>query len=205
MRGVIFVLTLMSMVVYVPVSHASDERDLTRAIQLDLQALGHEIDDTSGRLTLQTRLAIGAVEEKYGQAATGKPTFDIAAKLRAERRAQNPGYIQANQGYAQNQQPCVCPQGYPQNAPAGAPVPNVPLQPDSACLQAKVNAKGGGKASRIGSAASRLLGRYGNRDVVDKAYKATQTAQDVVATTNDVKTIANELGLSEAEVNECMK
>ena len=176
----------------------NEDRELIRSIQLDLQALGHDVDDTSGRLTLQTRLSIGAVEEQYGLEATGKPSFDIAAKLRAERRAQ---YQNTNPNFAASGQPCVCPQvpsGQPMNAPP-------PLQADSACLQAKVDAKKTSKAKRIGSAAMRLLGRHGNRDVVDKAYEVTRSAQDVAATTNDVKTIADELGLSQDEVNECMK
>ena len=163
-----------------PAWSESDDRELIQSIQRDLQALGHDVDDTSGRLTLQTRIAIGAVEEKYGMEATGEPSFDIAAKLRTELRAQ-------------------------QQAPSYTT--STPSQPqaDPACLQARVDAKNTSKAKRIGSAAMRLLGRHGNRDVVEKAYEATRSAQDVAATTNDVKTISDELGLSQDEVNECMR
>ena len=168
---------------------SDDERQLTQSIQQDLSALGYAIDNLDGTLSMQTRIAIGAAEEKHQMPVTGKPSFDLAVSIKADVHAQKQGVSTAI-------------------TEADTPLREVettkPAAPNAECLQKQVNANRKKRSSTIASAGSRLLQRFGNQDVIDTLDEVTKDAADVIATSDDVKTIAQELGLSEDEVRNCI-
>jgi len=168
---------------------SDDERQLTKSIQQDLRALGYEVDNLDGTLSMQTRIAIGAAEERYQMAVTGNPSFDLAVKMQADTHAQKQGLSTGT-------------------ADAGTPLQETetanPPAPNAECLQKQVNENRKKRTSTIASAGSRLLQRFGNEDVIDSLDEVTQDAAAIIDTSDDVKTIAQELGLTEDEVRKCM-
>lgn len=149
--------------------------ELLQSIQKDLAVLGYDPGPADGVEGVKTQLAIAKFEEANDMPVTGKASLAVAAAASNQAQASGNGA-----------------------APAVAAAGNTSTAAmRQECLQRQREAQQ--KESRWGNLArlgTRVAGRLGGVNT----YELNQH----VGTAEDVASIANELGLSEAQVEECM-
>lgn len=183
MTAILFVLALI-----LPGVGSADE--LTRIIQQDLVTLGYEPGNTDGEATTQTVVAISKFQAEHDLEVTGEATPQLAGVIKAAIRQQN------------------------EPAPTAAAAATAPAQDPAAldaarqaCLQEKIaRAQEANKKKRgFGSlmrAVSRTASRVGGNAAYDIA-RTTHDIYDVNATAADLESAAEDLGLTESDLEEC--
>jgi peptidoglycan hydrolase-like protein with peptidoglycan-binding domain len=170
-----------------PAAAATAADELVLSVQRDLQALGYDVGTPDGVAGTKTQLAIAKFEAANDMPVTGQASLQVAAaaavQADAKRRGEDPAATAA----------------------AAAPQPQLTAAElhaqRQACLQAAVQEQRAAQQKRqawgnIARAGTRLAGRVAGVD--------TRTLYDLTRSADDVATIANDLGLTQSQVEECM-
>lgn len=154
--------------------------DLLRSIQQDLAELGYEPGTPDGVSGSQTQLAIAKFEEANDMPVTGKPSLAVAAAASNQAEAMRKGDTAGRPNTA----------GAESSGAALVAKRNECLQRQQ---QAQQKSSGWSNLARLGT---RVAGRLSGVNT-SELNQHVQTAEDMAG-------IADELGLSQAQVEECM-
>jgi peptidoglycan hydrolase-like protein with peptidoglycan-binding domain len=169
--------------------------DLTRTIQKDLVALGYDPGNIQGEVSTQTVVAISKFQAEHGLEVTGEASPQLAGIIKAELK-------QRNQGGAA---PAVA----AETAAAAAPAATGGMTAAQAlCLQEKVEAREEANKKKRGfgrlmSAVSRTASRFGGGGLAGDIARTSGDIYAANATAADIQAAAEDLGLTEDEVEEC--
>lgn len=168
---------------------------LTQTIQQDLVTLGYEPGNTEGEATVETVVAISKFQAENDLEVTGEASPQLAGIIKAAINQQG--------------QPAAA-AASPQAAPAAAQAPDpVALrEAQQACLQQRAAEAQEAKQKRRGFARlARAIGRTASRIGSDEfSSDIAQLSSDVYdanAIASDFKGAAEDLGLSESDIEEC--
>ncbi|MGD2129393.1 MAG: peptidoglycan-binding domain-containing protein [Lysobacterales bacterium] len=182
-----------------PLAAAADS--LTQIVQKDLVTLGYDPGNTSGEASTATIVAISKFQAEHDLEVTGEATPQLAGILKAEIKKQGKG-------------------GSPAAAPRSAPVAQAPAAAPAApasggmtaaqalCIQQKVQAKQEAEKKKRGfgrllSAVSRTASRFGGGGLAGDIAQTTGDIYSANATAEDIKGAAEDLGLTESDLEEC--
>lgn len=172
--------------------------DLTRIIQQDLATLGYDTGGVDGKMGTKTIIAISKFQAEHDLEVTGEPTPQLAGVIKAAMR----------QG------------GTPQQASTATRAAPVEKAPDpqaeqaalraaqQKCLEEKVAAaeeankkkRGFGKLVR---AVSRTASTFGGSELSRQLSRTSYEIYSASATAEDLAGAAEDLGLTEGEVEAC--
>jgi len=171
---------------------AADE--LTAIIQQDLTSLGYDPGNLDGEATMQTIVAVSKFQAEHDMEVTGEITPQLAGVIKA----------------AINQQGQTAPTAKAMAAsPAPAAQDPAALQAaQQACLQQKVAAAQEAQTKKRGlgslmRAVSRTASRIGGNDVASAVADASADIYTAGAVAGDLQSAAEDLGLTEDEVEAC--
>jgi peptidoglycan hydrolase-like protein with peptidoglycan-binding domain len=173
----------------VPVSVAAD--DLTKMIQKDLIALGYDPGNIQGELSTETAVAISRFQAENNIEVTGEATPQLAGIIKAKRKNKD--------------------------NPAGGAQPAAPPQMDAAalqaaqqqCLQEKIAAKQKSRKRKKGfgtlmRAVTNTTSRFGgNSKLARQVSRTSHDIYNVNATAGDWERAAEDLGLTQDELEAC--
>lgn len=191
MRRILIAL-LISSVLCAP-SAVADE--LTEMVQKDLVKLGYDPGSISGEMTTDTIVAISKFQSENGMEVTGEPSPQLAGILKAKISQQESG------GAGQAASPAVA---------ATVPRERTPAElqaAQQACIQQKIQAQQEADKkkrgfSRLVRAVGRTAGMMGS-DLAGDISRTTHDIYSVNATAEDLSAAAEDLGLSEGDLEEC--
>jgi hypothetical protein len=171
---------------------------LVQIIQQDLVTLGYDPGTTDGEMGTKTIVAISKFQAEHDMEVTGEATPQLAGIIKAAINKPN----QAPSGAS--------------TAPTAAPAVASTSQQDEAalqaaqqaCLQEKQEAAQAAKKKKRGfgrllSAVSRTGSLIGGSSVTSQIATTAGSIYAVNATASDFETAAEELGLSEEDLEEC--
>jgi len=191
-------LSLVLVAIALPGFSAADE--LTQIIQRDLVALGYDPGNTDGEATVPTVVAISRFQAEHDLVVTGEASPQLAGIIKA---AISQGGQPANATPAQQQAA----------APTAAPVASAPdlasLQAaQQACLQQKINDRQQTEQrkrgfARLARAVTRTASRLGGDDISSEVSELSSAVYDVDAIAGDLQGAAEDLGLTESDIEEC--
>ena len=168
--------------------------ELTQIIQQDLVTLGYDPGATDGEATVATVVAISKFQAEHDLAVTGEATPQLAGVIKA--------------AINQRGQPAAA--ARPAAQAVAAPVPDAAaLQAaQQACLQKKVQDAQESQQrkrgfARLASAVSRTASRLGGDGVSREVSQLSSTVYDANAIASDLKGAAEDLGLTETDIEEC--
>ena len=166
--------------------------EVTRIIQQDLVTLGYDPGNTNGEATAQTIVAISKFQAEHDLEVTGEPTPQLAGIIKAAIKQQGEkGASAANATAAA--------------APAADPAALEAAR--QACLQQKIAAaQEANKKKRGFGSLMRAVGRTASRVGGDAAYDIARTSRDIYdvnATAADLESAAEDLGLTQSDLEEC--
>lgn len=170
---------------------AADE--LAKMAQQELVALGYDPGNSDGEVTPQTVMAISKFQAEHDMEVTGEVSPQLVGALRAAAKKQHqaPG----GQAAATN---AVSPAAQQADLRAR----------QQACLQEKMAASQEAQKKKRGfgsllRAATRTAGRFAGVDTARQISETTRDVYDINATADDLSSAARDLGLSDAEMEEC--
>lgn len=165
--------------------------ELTQIIQKDLVALGYDPGNIKGEMTTETIVAISKFQAENELEVTGEASPQLAGVIKAKLKAKNN------------------PAAVAPAAAAAAPADDAAaLQAaQQACLQEKIAAAQEAQKKKRGfgslmRAVTRTAGRFGG-DAGQELARTTRDIYDVNATAADLNQAAEDLGLTESELEEC--
>lgn len=186
---------MMTLLVCLPPGVARAD-ELTQIVQQDLTTLGYDTGGTDGTVTTKTIIAVSRFQSEHNLEATGEITPQLAGVIKAAiSRGESAGTVA---------QPA---------ASAAAPAAPVETEADlrarqQACLQeraaaAQRNAELKRGLGRLLSAVSRTTSRYGSGETASAISGTTGDVNSASATMNDLEGAAQDLGLSQSDVDAC--
>lgn len=171
--------------------------ELTQIVQQDLTSLGYDTGGTDGTVTTKTIIAVSRFQSEHNLEATGEITPQLAGVIKAAMsRGDSAGKVA---------QPAVA-----TSTPATAPGDNgadlrarqqACLQERAAAAQRSAELKRG--LGKLLSAVSRTSSRYGSGDAASAISTTTGDVNSASATVNDLEGAAQDLGLSQSDVDAC--
>ena len=175
------------MVVVLPAAAIADE--LTSMIQRDLIALGYDPGNIQGELTTETTSAISDFQAENNLEVTGEASPQVAGVIKAKLKEKSAG----GQGVA----------------PAPASDPAALQAAQQACLEEKVAAAQASQKKKKGfgslmRAVTNTAARFGGSSAL--ARQVRETSHDIYrvdATADDWARAANDLGVTESDLEEC--
>jgi peptidoglycan hydrolase-like protein with peptidoglycan-binding domain len=176
---------------------------LTQIIQRDLVTLGYDPGSTDGEATVATASAISKFQSENGLEVTGEASPQLAGIIKAALSGNAP---------ATPATPAAQPSAPVQAAPQAAAVPAgnaLDLQAaQQACLQQKVAERQESEQrkrgfARLARAVTRTASRLGGDGISREVSELSSTVYDVNAITGDLKGAAEDLGLTESDIEEC--
>ena len=188
------VLVLLMLCLGLPLSAVAD--DLTRTIQKDLVALGYDPGNIQGEATTQTAVAISTFQAEHGLEVTGEVSPQLAGVIKAELKKR-----------AQPAAPASAPAAAA-TAPATAPAGGGMTAAQSLCLQEKIEAREEAQKKKRGfgrllSAVSRTSSQFGGGGLAGDIARTSGDIYAANATAEDIQAAAEDLGLTEEEVEAC--
>jgi peptidoglycan hydrolase-like protein with peptidoglycan-binding domain len=172
--------------------------ELTQIIQRDLVTLGYDPGNTDGEATVATVVAISKFQAENGLEVTGEATPQLAGIIKA-----------ALSGNA----PAAAPAAPAQPAPqlAATPAARDPLElqaAQQACLQQKMAEAQESQQrkrgfARLARAVSRTASRLGGNEVSNEIAQLSSDVYTAGAIADDFKGAAEDLGLTESDLEEC--
>ena len=191
-------LSLVLVAFMLPAFAAADE--LTQIIQRDLVALGYDPGNSEGELSVPTVVAISKFQAEHDLEVTGEATPQLAGIIKAELR--------------QGSQPAIS--AAPQQAATQAAVPAAADAASMAalqaaqqtCLQQRIAERQQSEQrkrgfARLARAVTRTASRLGGDDVSREVSEFSSAAYDANAIASDLKGAAEDLGLTESDIEEC--
>jgi len=186
------------MAMLVPAAAIADE--LTQIIQKDLMALGYDPGNIQGEMTTETVVAISKFQAENNLDVTGEASPQLAGVIKASLKAKNnPGAGSASAPAAASTQPA-----------STQPMDAAALQAaQQQCLQEKIAEKQKSQKKKKGfgslmRAVSNTAARFGGGS--DLARQVSQSSRDIYnvnATADDWERAAEDLGLTEDELEAC--
>jgi peptidoglycan hydrolase-like protein with peptidoglycan-binding domain len=166
--------------------------ELTKIIQQDLITLGYDPGDANGEATTKTVIAVSKFQAEHDQEVTGEISPQLAGVIKAAIKGQNSPAASA---------PAVAQQD-PQRSEEDLKAAQ------QACLQEKYQAaqesnkkkRGFGKLLRAVSRTSRV---FGGSELARDISRVSYDVYNVNATAADLKGAAEDLGLTEDDVEAC--
>jgi peptidoglycan hydrolase-like protein with peptidoglycan-binding domain len=173
---------------------AADE--LTEIIQRDLTTLGYDTGGVTGELSTKTIIAISKFQTEHELEVTGEPSPQLAGVIKAQLSgsASNAAYPAVASSPA---------------SPVTAERTEEELQAaQQACLQQKVQAQQAANKKKSGfgkllRAATRTMSTFGSSEVSRQVSRTSYEVYSANASYEDVKSAAEDLGLSETDIEEC--
>lgn len=151
---------------------------LLQSIQRDLAVLGYDPGPADGADDIQTQLAIAKFEDANGMPVTGKASLAVAAAASNQAKALTSGAAP------------------PPTETAIEGTRTAAMRDECLRRQQQQAQQKGSSWRNLATLGTRVAGRLGGVDTAELSEHVT-TAEDVAA-------LADELGLSEAQVEECM-
>lgn len=169
--------------------------ELTQIVQQDLTTLGYDTGGTDGTVTTKTIIAVSRFQSEHNLEVTGEITPQLAGVIKAAMsRGDSAGQV-------------------PQPAVTTAPAAPVETEADlrarqQACLQeraaaAQRNAELKRGLGKLLSAVSRTTSRYGSGETASAISSTTGDVNSASATMNDLEGAAQDLGLSQGDIDAC--
>ena len=182
------------------VSTAIHADELTQIIQKDLIALGYDPGNIQGELSTETIVAISKFQAEHNLDVTGEPSPQLAGVIKAQLNARN------NPGAGAAGTPAVAAAGKagPQQVD-----PAALREAQQACLQEKIEAAQASQKKKRGfgslmRAVTNTAARFGGQSgLTRQLYETSRDIYDVNATAQDWERAANDLGLSQDELEAC--
>ena len=174
--------------------------DLTKMIQKDLIALGYDPGNIQGELSTETVVAISMFQAENNLEVTGEPTPQLAGVIKARiSKGNKPAGASASAPAAAGAQPAGSQQFDAATLQAA----------QQQCLQDKIAAKQKSRKKKKGlgslmRAVTNTAARYGGGS--DLARQVNETSYDIYkadATAKDWERAAEDLGLTQNELEEC--
>ena len=171
--------------------------DLTRTIQKDLVALGYDPGNIQGEASTQTVVAISTFQAEHGLEVTGQASPQLAGIIKAELNKRKQGAAAA-----------PAPAATAAAAPAAPAAAGGMTAAQALCLQEKVDAKEEANKKKRGfgrlmNAVSRTSSRFGGGGLAGDIARTSGDIYAANATAADIQAAAEDLGLTEDEVEEC--
>ena len=177
--------------------------ELTQIIQQDLVTLGYDPGNTDGEATVTTIVAISKFQAEHDLEVTGEATPQLAGVIKAT----------ISQSASAGASPPAAPvaAAAPESAlPAAAPAadPATLRAAQQECLQQRANEAQASQQrkrgfARLARAVSRTASRFGNDDVSNDIASFSAGVYEADAIAGDFKGAAEDLGLSESDVEAC--
>jgi len=188
------VLALLTLCLGLP--HSAGADDLTRTIQKDLVALGYDPGNIQGEATTQTAVAISTFQAEHDLEVTGEVSPQLAGVIKAELKKRS-----------QPAAPASAPAAAA-TAPAAAPAGGGMTAAQSLCLQEKIEAREEAQKKKRGfgrllSAVSRTSSQFGAGGLAGEIARTSGDIYAANATAEDIQAAAEDLGLTEEEVEAC--
>jgi peptidoglycan hydrolase-like protein with peptidoglycan-binding domain len=167
--------------------------ELTQIIQQDLATLGYDPGNTDGEASVATVVAISKFQAEHDLDVTGEASPQLAGVIKAAISQQGQGGSQAAAA----------------TAPSSAARDPAELQAaQQACLQNKIaeaqqaqqRKRGFAKLAR---AVTRTASRLGGDDISNDVSALSSAAYDANAIAGDLQGAAEDLGLTETDIEEC--
>jgi peptidoglycan hydrolase-like protein with peptidoglycan-binding domain len=185
-------------VFFAPVAASAD--DLTKMIQKDLIALGYDPGNIQGEMSTETAVAISRFQAEHDMDVTGEATPQLAGIIKAKLKDKNnPAGGMASTPAAANAQPAASPQMDAATLQAA----------QQQCLQEKIAAKQQSQKKKKGfgslmRAVSNTAARFGgNSDLARQVNETSSDIYNVNATAGDWERAAEDLGLTQDELEAC--
>ena len=178
---------------------------LTQIIQQDLVMLGYDPGNTDGEATVATAVSISKFQAEHGLEVTGEATPQLAGIIKAtisERNEPAGAAAAATTAPAASAQPAV------QTTALTATDPLELQAAQQACLQQKMmqaqeaQEKKRGFA-RLARAVSRTASRVGGNEISSDIAQLSSDVYTAGAIADDFKGAAEDLGLTETDIEEC--
>lgn len=165
--------------------------EVLKSIQRDLAVLGYDPGPADGVTGIKTQLAIAKFEEANGLPVTGEASLAVAAAASNQAEAKRTGAA-----------PAAAPAALQTASRHGNDLPPAELAArrqaclDQAAQQAREQQQRKQSLRNLATMGARVAGRFSGVNAAE-IYQNVQTAEDIAG-------IANELGLTEAQVAACM-
>ena len=159
--------------------------ELTQIIQQDLAALGYDTGGVDGEMTMETVIAISKFQSENNLEVTGEASPQLAGIIKATSSPQ-----------------------LEISATVVNPDPAALHTAQQDCLQAKVTAAQQSQKKKRGfnsllKAVSRTAGKLGGIDMNSQIAKTSSDIYDANATAADLKQAAEDLGVTEDDIESC--
>lgn len=169
---------------------------LTQIVQRDLVELGYDPGNTDGEATVETAVAISRFQAENGLEVTGEATPQLAGIIKAAINGDLP--TPATQPAAPAAQSAAAPSRDPLELQAA----------QQACLQQKMEEAQKSQQrkrgfARLARAVSRTASRVGGNEISNDIAQLSSDVYTAGAVADDVKGAAEDLGLTESDIEEC--
>jgi peptidoglycan hydrolase-like protein with peptidoglycan-binding domain len=190
--------TLVLLALLAPVAAVADA--LTQIIQRDLETLGYEPGNTDGEATVETAIAISKFQSENGLEVTGEPSPQLAGIIKASMNGNGPASDASTSPASAG--------GTVQAAAAPAGDAAALQAAQQACLQQKMaeaqesqqRRRGLGRLAR---AFSRTATQFGGNEISSEVAQLSSDVYTAGAIADDVMGAAEDLGLTESDIEEC--
>ena len=195
-------LLFISSVLLLPLTTSADE--LVSIIQQDLVILGYDPGNTDGEESIKTVVAVSKFQSEHDMEVTGELTPQLAGVIKAaiKNRDNPPGAANAPAVASSSEGAAAEAQDTAQRSEEELKAAQ------QACLQEKYEAaqesskkkRGFGRLLR---AVSRTASQLGGNELANQIYTTTYVVYGANATAEDLKGAAEDLGLTEDDIEEC--
>jgi peptidoglycan hydrolase-like protein with peptidoglycan-binding domain len=170
--------------------------ELTQIVQQDLTTLGYDTGATDGVANTKTTIAVSRFQAERNMEVTGEITPQLAGVIKAEiSKREGAGNVTTVESATTD---TVTPVESAADLRAR----------QQACLQERAAAREKSESMKRGfgkllSAVSRTTSRYGSGETASTISSTTGEANSASATMNDFEGAANDLGLTQSDIDAC--
>jgi peptidoglycan hydrolase-like protein with peptidoglycan-binding domain len=174
------------------------DADLVKAAQMDLIALGYDPGNIQGEMSTATIVAVSKFQAEHNMDVTGEVTPQLVGAIKAALKQKNqPAAAAASAAPA-----AATAQASPQEQQASL------QQRQQTCLQEKYAAAQEAQKKKRGmmrllSAVTRSSSQFGGGEMANTINQTANEVYSANATADDLSAAAKDLGLTDAEMEEC--
>ena len=193
------ILILLCLFLLAPCAVLAD--DLTRIIQQDLATLGYDTGGVDGKMGTKTIIAISKFQAEHDLEVTGEATPQLAGVIKATIRQGGGASQQARASTATRAAPAEkAPDPQAEQAALRAAQQKCLEEKVAAAQEANKKKRGFGKLMR---AVSRTASTFGGSELARQLSRTSYEIYSANATAQDLAGAAEDLGLTEDEVEAC--